>query len=226
MMSKQTFQAVLWDMDGTLVDTEPYWLKSEQEFANRHNATWELSDAEQFIGNSLYDTADILRKKFNLQQHSDQEIIDELTSGVIDQIQEELPFRPGALELLLELRQNQIPTALVTMSMTEMAKKVVDKIPFKAFDLVLGGDQVQFGKPHPEPYSTAAEILGAEPESCIALEDSNTGLTSAETAGTVAIGIPHIAEIPSQPGRILLDTLAGVNMSRLQQIYEENRVQA
>src|SRR6056297_2829743 len=98
MMSKQTFQAVLWDMDGTLVDTEPYWLKSEQEFANRHNATWELSDAEQFIGNSLYDTADILRKKFNLQQHSDQEIIDELTSGVIDQIQEELPFRPGALE--------------------------------------------------------------------------------------------------------------------------------
>jgi len=225
-MSKETFQAVLWDMDGTLVDTEPYWLKSEQEFASRHNVTWELSDAEQFIGYSLYDTAGILRKKFNLQQKSDQEIIDELTTGVIAQIQEDLPFRPGALELLLELKQNQIPTALVTMSMTEMAKKVVEKIPFKAFDLVLGGDRVQFGKPHPEPYLTAAEILGAEPGSCIALEDSKTGLTSAETAGTVAIGIPHIASIPEQPGRILIDTLHGVNMTRLQEIYKENRVKA
>jgi HAD superfamily hydrolase (TIGR01509 family) len=222
-MTKQTFQAVLWDMDGTLVDTEPYWLKSEQAFAERHNSHWELSDAEQFIGFSLYDTADILRKKFNLQDHTDQQIIDELTTGVVEQIQDELPFRPGALELLSELREKQIPTALVTMSMTEMAKSVVQRIPFKAFDYVLGGDQVQFGKPHPEPYIRAAEKLGFDPTDCIALEDSKTGLTSAETAGTVAIGIPHIASIPSQPGRILIDSLQGMTVSKLQEIFEEKR---
>jgi len=222
-MTKQTFQAVLWDMDGTLVDTEPYWLKSEQAFAERHNADWEFGDVEQFIGYSLYDTADILRKKFNLQDYTDQQIIDELTVGVVEQIEDKLPFRPGALELLLELRQKQIPTALVTMSMSEMAKSVVSRIPFKAFDVVLGGDQVQFGKPHPEPYITAAEKLGFDPAECIALEDSKTGLTSAETAGTVAIGIPHIAKIPTQPGRILIDSLTGVDVAKLQEIYEANR---
>ncbi len=222
-MTKQTFQAVLWDMDGTLVDTEPYWLKSEQAFAERHNAEWEFGDVEQFIGYSLYDTADILRKKFNLQDYTDQQIVDELTVGVVEQIEDKLPFRPGALELLLELRQKQIPTALVTMSMSEMANSVVSRIPFKAFDVVLGGDQVQFGKPHPEPYITAAEKLGFDPAECIALEDSKTGLTSAETAGTVAIGIPHIAKIPTQPGRILIDSLSGVDVAKLQEIYEANR---
>ncbi len=222
-MTKQTFQAVLWDMDGTLVDTEPYWLKSEQAFAKRHNAQWEHDDVEQFIGFSLYDTADIIRKKFNLQDYTDQQIIDELTVGVVEQIEDSLPFRPGALELLLELRQKQIPTALVTMSMSEMANSVVSRIPFKAFDVVLGGDQVQFGKPHPEPYLTAAEKLGFDPAECIALEDSKTGLTSAETAGTVAIGIPHIAKIPTQPGRILIDSLSGVDVAKLQEIYEANR---
>ena len=222
-MTKQTFQAVLWDMDGTLVDTEPYWLKSEQAFAKRHNAQWEHGDVEQFIGFSLYDTADIIRKKFNLQDYTDQQIIDELTVGVVEQIEDNLPFRPGALELLLELRQKQIPTALVTMSMSEMANSVVSRIPFKAFDVVLGGDQVQFGKPHPEPYLKAAEKLGFEPAECIALEDSKTGLTSAETAGTVAIGIPHIAKIPTQPGRILIDSLSGVDVAKLQEIYEANR---
>ena len=210
-------------MDGTLVDTEPYWLKSEQAFAERHNTAWEFGDVEQFIGYSLYDTADILRKKFNLQDYSDQQIIDELTVGVVEQIEDKLPFRPGALELLLELRQKQIPTALVTMSMSEMANSVVSRIPFKAFDVVLGGDQVQFGKPHPEPYITAAEKLGFDPAECIALEDSKTGLTSAETAGTVAIGIPHIAKIPTQPGRILIDSLSGVDVAKLQEIYEANR---
>jgi len=210
-------------MDGTLVDTEPYWLKSEQAFAERHNAEWKFGDVEQFIGYSLYDTADILRKKFNLQDYTDQQIVDELTVGVVEQIEDKLPFRPGALELLLELRQKQIPTALVTMSMSEMANSVVSRIPFKAFDVVLGGDQVQFGKPHPEPYITAAEKLGFDPAECIALEDSKTGLTSAETAGTVAIGIPHIAKIPTQPGRILIDSLSGVDVAKLQEIYEANR---
>ena len=222
-MTKHTFQAVLWDMDGTLVDTEPYWLKSEQAFAERHNSHWELSDAEQFIGYSLYDTADLLRKKFNLQDQSDQQIVDELTSGVVEQIEEELPFRPGALNLLRELREREIPTALVTMSMSEMANQIVSRIPFKAFDVVLGGDQVQFGKPHPEPYVTAAERLGLHPSECIALEDSKTGLTSAETAGTVAIGIPHIAKIPAQPGRILIDSLEGMTVNRLQEIFEGER---
>lgn len=222
-MTKHTFQAVLWDMDGTLVDTEPYWLKSEQAFAERHDAHWELGDVEQFIGFSLYDTADILRKKFNLQDYTDQQIVDELTNGVVEQIEDKLPFRPGALELLKELREKGIPTALVTMSMSDMAKSVVSRIPFKAFDVVLGGDQVQFGKPHPEPYIRAAEKLGLRPSECIALEDSKTGLTSAETAGTVAIGIPHIAKIPEQTGRILIDSLEGMTVTKLQRIYEEHR---
>ena len=101
-----------------------------------------------------------------------------------------------------------------------MAKQVVDAIDFDAFDVIVAGDDVLRGKPHPEPYLKAAELLGFDPKDCISFEDSISGITSAEAAGTIAIGVPNVVPIPEQPGRILWPTLQGVTYKTLRKLVK------
>jgi len=143
------------------------------------------------------------------------EVIDRLTGDVIEQLKTKLPWRPGALELLVELKKAGIKTALVTMSMRTMALTVTEQIDFSAFDVVVAGDDVTNGKPHPEPYLSAAELLGVAPEDCIAFEDSPTGLASAEAAGCHAIGVTNIIKLPTGPRRRIISSLADVTIGNL-----------
>lgn len=211
--------AVLWDMDGTLIDSEHHWLSSEQELAEEHGVSWTPEDGLDLVGMSLFDSSVIIKKKLS-SELSSEEIIDTLTEMVIGKLSGHLPWRPGALELLRELKEAGIKTALVTMSMHRMARRVADSAGFEAFDVVVAGDDVKFGKPHPEPYLKAAELLGVNPADCVAFEDSKTGLTSAELAGTKAIGIPNVVNIPNQAGRIIWPTLADVKLADLQALFE------
>lgn len=219
MIFKQLPAAVLWDMDGTLIDSEPYWMKSEGAFAKANNSSWSEQDGLSLVGMSLYDSSKIIKEKVgsNLQP---EQIIQKLTDEVTAQLKQEILWRPGARELLLLLRKKKIKTALVTMSMRRMAQEVVDAIGFDCFDILVAGDDVRQGKPHPEPYLKAAELLGVRPEDCVAFEDSVTGLRSAEAAGTKAVGIKNIVEIPSEPGRLLWPTLEGVTMSDLRGLFK------
>jgi HAD superfamily hydrolase (TIGR01509 family) len=211
--------AVLWDMDGTLIDSEHHWLSSEQELAEEHGVDWSPEDGLDLVGMSLFDSSVIIKNKLRSSLSSD-EIIDTLTEMVITKLSDHLPWRPGALELLRELKEAGVKTALVTMSMHRMARRVADSAGFEAFDVVVAGDDVKFGKPHPEPYLKAAELLGVNPGDCVAFEDSKTGLTSAELAGTKAIGIPNVVDIPNQAGRTIWPTLAGVKLADLQALFE------
>lgn len=215
--------AVLWDMDGTLVDSEHYWLSSEQELADSVGRVWTEQDGLNMIGMSLYDSSRLIKQKLQLED-STQEIIDRLTNSVISKLDDALPWRPGAEAILRELKAQGIPTALVTMSMRRNALAVVSRMGFDAFDLVIAGDDVQYGKPHPEPYLKAAEGLGVAIEDCIAFEDSISGLHSAEASGAIAIGIPNMVQIPERPERILWPTLVGIRVSDLENIYREKRV--
>jgi beta-phosphoglucomutase-like phosphatase (HAD superfamily) len=104
------------------------------------------------------------------------------------------------------------------MALHRMAQQVVDAIPFDAFDVIVAGDDVTRGKPHPEAYEKAAALLGFETKKCVAFEDSITGLASAEAAGTYAIGIPNIIEIPQKPGRVIWPTLEGVTYKQLRKL--------
>ena len=210
--------AVLWDMDGTLIDSEPYWLASESEFASSRNSSWGREDGLGVIGMSLYESSKLLKARVGTDLEP-QEIIDEVTNGVLARLDQSIPWRPGARELLTLLRENSIKTALVTGSMHRMAKQVADSIGFDAFDLIIGGDDVSNGKPHPESYLKAAAILGVDPTNCVAFEDSLTGITAAEAAGTKAVGIAHIVEIPAKPGRILWPTLDGVTIEDLRSLF-------
>jgi HAD superfamily hydrolase (TIGR01509 family) len=218
MFGKKLPAAVLWDMDGTLVDSEEYWLSSEQNLATEFNGSWNAQDGLDLIGMSLYESSKVMKAKMGLELEPD-EIIDRLTNDVVAQLSVSIPWRPGAQELLRELKKRGVKTALVTMSMKRMAESVANQIPFQAFDVIVAGDMVTNGKPHPEPYLMAAKLLGVAPEDCVAFEDSLTGLTSAEAAGTKAVGIVNIVPIPPAPGRIIWQTLEGVTLRDLKKLF-------
>jgi HAD superfamily hydrolase (TIGR01509 family) len=219
VFGKKLPAAVLWDMDGTLVDSEEYWLSSEQNLAKEFNGSWDAQDGLDLIGMSLYDSSQVMKDKMGLDLEPE-EIIQRLTDDVVAQLTVSIPWRPGARELLLELKKRGVKTALVTMSMKRMADSVAAQIPFKAFDVIVAGDMVTHGKPHPEPYLLAASMLGVKPEDCVAFEDSNTGLTSAEAAGTKAIGITNIVPITLRPGRTIWPTLEGVTLKDLRKLFK------
>ena len=212
--------AVLWDMDGTLIDSEPYWHESELALAAAHDAEWTDADSMTLIGKSLYDSSAMLKERFGSELHP-HEIIKQMTDHVVARLETEILWRPGARELLQELREAGIKTALVTMSMRRMALAVANSVGFKAFDLVVAGDDVSYGKPHPEAYLTAAKALEVDPAHCIALEDSPTGIASAEAAGVLTIGIQNLVTLNPQPNRPVLETLDGFRLEHLQRLFEE-----
>jgi HAD superfamily hydrolase (TIGR01509 family) len=193
-------------------------MKSEGAFAKANNTIWTEQDGLSLVGMSLYDSSKIIKERVGSDLEPEQ-IIEKLTDEVTAQLKQEIFWRPGAKELLLLLRKKKIKTALVTMSMHRMAKQVADSIGFDAFDVIVAGDDVRHGKPHPEPYLKAAELLGEKPEDCVAFEDSLTGLRSAEAANTKAVGVKNIVEIPMEPGRILWPTLEDVTIADLRRLF-------
>jgi len=219
MFARSPKFAVLFDMDGTLIDSEPYWMESEQALAAKHNGSWTEKDGLDVVGMSLDKSSELLRDRANIPMEPT-EIVDHLTEEVQKKLSLVIPWRPGARELLRDLKSHGVKTALVTMSMHRMAKQVADAIDFEAFDVIVAGDDVRNGKPHPEAYLKAAELLGFPPEKCIAFEDSISGLSSAEAAGTYAIGIPHIVPIPEKPGRNLIPSLVGLNYKQLRKLIK------
>lgn len=214
--------AVLWDMDGTLIDSEHYWLSSEQELAESWGGKWSSDDGEKLIGMSLYESTSLIKQKVGIDL-SPQEITEILTDSVISKLEAAIVWRPGVLNLMTELQNLGIKTAMVTMSMRRMALSVAERLPGSKFDVVVAGDDVTRGKPHPEPYLKAAELLQVDIRDCIALEDSLTGLTSAEASGAIAIGIPNIVRLPEQEGRIVWPTLHGVTVEDFSDLYREKR---
>lgn len=214
--------AVLWDMDGTLVDTEPYWIAAEHELVAEFGGQWNDEFAHQLVGNALEVSARLIIEHSGIELSVTQ-IIDRLLSRVIDQVQVHLPWRPGARELLTALRAQGIPSALVTMSWRSLTDAVVAHLPLGTFDAVVTGDEVGHGKPHPEPYLTAARALGVDPACCVALEDSPTGVRSATAAGVPTIAIPHIVPVPTSGGAVQIDTLRGLTPARLGELADQAR---
>jgi HAD superfamily hydrolase (TIGR01509 family) len=134
---------------------------------------------------------------------------------VAEKVRDHIPWRPGARELLFALADAGVPCALVTMSYRRLADAVVSQLPAGSFRIIVAGDDVKHGKPHPEAYLTAAERLGVAPQDCVAIEDSLTGVTSAQAAKVPTLAVQHLVEIPPAPGRTVVTTLVDWTPQRL-----------
>ena len=214
--------AVLLDMDGTLVDTEPAWIACEQEMVAAHGGSWTEDDARSVVGKPLLVSAGYLRAVGGVDLPPE-EIVDRLLDGVVARVRARIPWTPGARDLLLELGRAGVPVALVTMSYRRLAEAVVRGLPEGTFGAVVTGDEVREGKPHPEPYLRAAALLGVDPRRCVAVEDSPTGVASAEAAGCITVAVEGLVEVPPAPGRIRVGSLRELTVDRLDGLVPTNR---
>lgn len=213
--------AVLWDMDGTLIDSEPFWFAEEKALVADYGGVWTDELATQIVGSALENAARFIRDNSPVTLEPDA-IATRLTSRVSARLREEIPWRPGARELLTALVEAGVPCALVTMSWRDMVEPVLEQLP-GMFTASISGDEVTNGKPHPEPYLLAAEKLGVQASDCIALEDSANGVASAYVSGARTIHVPLIGEVPDRPGLARVDTLAGLTPADLVRITDAAR---
>ncbi|WP_354216372.1 MULTISPECIES: HAD family phosphatase [unclassified Arthrobacter] len=212
-------------MDGTIVDTEPYWIAAERALVEAHGGTWSHEQATQLVGQALTFSAAILQDAgVRLETR---QIIDTLTAEVIQSVQRSVPWRPGARELLDDLHSAGVRCALVTMSEGPLAREIVASLPKPYFEFMVTGDTVARGKPHPEAYLKAVELLqDADPgltiDHCVALEDSAPGVAAALASGVATVAIPHIVPLPADPRHTTWDSLAGRTVSELEAIAAES----
>lgn len=212
-------------MDGTLVDTEPYWIAAETPLVESYGGTWTHEQALELVGNGLEQAAAILQNA-GVQLPID-DIVTHLTGQVMDQLaQQGNPFRPGAAEMLKSLRDAGVKTALVTMSLRRMADVVIAQVPFDAFDAVVAGDEVTRPKPFADPYLQACALLGVEPSDVLVIEDSPTGLRAGLAAGAVTLGVPHMVDLSEAGAHGVWDTLAGRSVADLVDFFAEHAAAA
>lgn len=204
-------QAVLLDMDGTLVDTEGFWW--DTEVAVFKDLGHPLDDAwrDVVVGGPMTRSAGYL-----IEATGADITLAELTVLLNDRFEErigsDVPLMPGAARLLAELARHGVPTALVSASHRRIIDRVLESVGRHHFSLTVAGDEVPNTKPHPDPYLLAARGLNAAPGRCAVIEDTATGVASAEAAGCRVVAVPSVAPIAAAAGRIVVDSLEEVDL--------------
>jgi HAD superfamily hydrolase (TIGR01509 family) len=210
--------AVLWDMDGLLVDTEPVWTIAEEELAVQLGGVWSNQLKAAIVGTRLDVAVPTILEHYGHEATPTAvaEASSWLLTRMVDLYATSVTVLPGALELLASLAAAGIPQALVSSSYRSLVDSVLTH-GFGPFAMTLAGDEVVHGKPHPEPYLTAATRLGVDPRDCVVLEDSSAGVLSAEGAGCAAVAVPSVEGVSFVPGpRLLVRTsLAGLTVADL-----------
>lgn len=199
-MTNSSFPAaILFDHDGTLVDTEPVWAAAKVALAAEFGGTWTEQDTLDCLGLSMKFTLDRLRERG--VDLPDEQINERLVAKVREALaHQQVEFLPGIERFLNQVRDAQIPAAIVTNATTSIAQRTADAAPEGTFSVVIGNDETTHPKPDPQPYLLAAQRLGVEPSRCVALEDSPSGVRSATAAGMKVIVVPGELEVPAELG--------------------------
>ena len=213
-------RAVLFDMDGLLVDSEPLWFEVERAVMARLGGQWGEADQRALIGGSLDRTVSWLLAKAAAPASREDVarwLVDEMAALILAR---GLPLQPGAGPLLAALDAAGVPCALVTASSRAIMDAVLT-VTGLSFDVTVCGEDVRRGKPDPEPYLLAAARLGVPAAGCVVLEDSPTGIAAARAAGCPVIAVPSVP-VPPRPGLITVDSLEEVGFDRLEGIMTGN----
>lgn len=212
--------AILFDMDGTLFDSEKLWDIAIDEHAASYGATVPVDVRLAMVGTSMRESMQLLYAGIGQPWLDPVAGAERLNDRVSELYATSVIWRPGARELLQEVRAAGVPTALVTATDRRLVDIALESAGRHYFDAVVCGDEVEFVKPHPEPYLKAARLLGVDIAACIAIEDSPTGVASASAAGAWVLAVPNHVELTSGPGITLWPTLAGLTLPRLLEIRE------
>ena len=209
--------AVLFDMDGLLVDTEPLWLETETAVMARLGAPWTPQDQQALLGGSMQRTVSYLLGKAT-RPVPPETVARWMLDGMLDRAADgRVVVRPGARELVAEVAAADLPSALVTSSERRFAEAVL-AVTGMTFPVTVCGEDVTATKPDPEPYLLAAKLLDADPARCVVLEDSPDGVASAAAAGCRVLAIPSLLPIPPAPGRVVLGSLRDVTLATLRDL--------
>ncbi|RKN12772.1 HAD family hydrolase [Streptomyces radicis] len=210
-------QAVLLDMDGTLVDTEGFWWDAEVEVFGALGHELADEHREVVVGGPMTRSAGYLIEVTGADITLD-ELRVLLNAGFLRRLERGVPLMPGARRLLTELAAHRVPTALVSASHRTVIDRMLVSLGPEHFALTVAGDELPRTKPHPDPYLAAAAGLGADPARCVAIEDTATGVASAEAAGCLVIAVPSVAPIPAASGRTVVDSLERVDLPLLRSL--------
>ncbi|MCS4484285.1 HAD family phosphatase [Gleimia sp. 6138-11-ORH1] len=209
-------KAMLFDMDGTLIDSELYWQTAEVRLFASLGQRWLPEHSDQLAGNSLTDSIEIMRRATGVELDTEQ-TVSYLVDSVHSQVVEGgVPWLPGALETLTLAKELGIKTALVTSSYRKFTQAVIDRSPADIFDISICGDEVEFAKPDPFPYLEAARLLGVDPLECMAFEDSVSGTQAALASGALTVVTPGVNPPPFDARAIYLSDLTVINHDWLQ----------
>ncbi|RII18768.1 2-deoxyglucose-6-phosphate phosphatase [Streptomyces sp. YIM 130001] len=214
-----SLDAVLLDMDGTLVDTEGFWWDAECEAFAGLGYALDESWRHVVVGGPMTRSAGFL-----IEATGADITVPELTVLLNDhfeqRISRDVPLMPGVERLLAELTEQDVPAALVSASHRRIIDRVLDSIGAQHFRLTIAGDEVEHSKPHPEPYLRAAAGLGADPVRCAVIEDTTTGVASAQAAGCPVVAVPSVAPIPPGDGRTVVASLEEVDLAFLRKLIK------
>jgi HAD superfamily hydrolase (TIGR01509 family) len=210
--------AVLFDMDGLLVDTEPIWTIAEVELCRSLGVEFTAEMKAAIVGTSMRTAVPRLLTLVGAPcapQDVDR-TVDWLLGRMVSLFAERPLLLPGVAPLLAELAAAQVPVALVSSSYRVLVDAVLSH-GFGPFDVTIAGDEISRTKPHPEPYLSAAARLGVDPTQCVVLEDSPAGVEAGESAGCAVVAVPSVAGVTFGPAprRLVLPTLEGVALSHL-----------
>lgn len=222
------FKAVLWDMDGTLIDSERYWLEAEIEMMREFDVIWSEEDQANCLGGPMSRVQNYMAQRANYVKEP-AFFGDTLREKMVEKLSRTIDFAPGAAELLSSLQEANIAMALVTASSRKIVAAAMQTIGADTFPVTISGDDVVHGKPDPEGYLSAAQQLGVAITDCIILEDSFVGTSAAIASGAVVIGISHLGTLansknPNSGNMVVVSSLSEISIADLSNIYRAQSV--
>jgi HAD superfamily hydrolase (TIGR01509 family) len=211
--------AVLWDLDGTLLDSEKLWDIPLYEFTEKLGGQLSIETRQAMVGTNVLVTMILLYAEVGITEPTEEQLADGaawIERRMTEVFRQDLPWRPGAEDALATVRAAGLPMALVTSTERVLTEIALDTIGRSLFDVTVCGDEVDgLNKPLPAPYLKACRLLDVDPAACVAIEDSPTGVASAVAAGTTVLVVP--CEVPVEPGerRVLRESLVGLTVADL-----------
>ena len=217
---KVFFDAVFFDMDGLLVDSEPEWLKSESEITAIYGYQWLAEDQVACLGGPLSRVGDYMHQKCN-QAQTPQFFTDKLIEVQSAKMRSHTPFMPGAFELVKELQLAGVKTGLVSASPRIIVDAVLDNVGTDLFPFSISSDDVTNTKPHPDAYLKAAQLANSDISNCLVFEDSLTGAGAATSSGAWLVAVPHLVQVGESARVRVIKSLEQLNFAKLQDLYAD-----